>query len=149
MAVGEGGSERVVVLVEAKSHPKEVYGGGTQAGEVSRERIEQAIRSLQRELELEERPERWLDALRPDEPGHSSVYQSANRYAHLFWLRQEGVLAWLVHVLFVEDPTHGSTTRAQWEEALPKIEADLGLQDVTIPHAGHVFLPGLDPEIER
>jgi hypothetical protein len=51
--------------------------------------------------------DRWIRPLRPDLPGHSSVYQSANRYAHLYWLRDKGIDAWLVHVLFCDDPTYG------------------------------------------
>jgi hypothetical protein len=85
--------------------------------------------------------------LRPNDPGHSSVYQSANRFAHLLWLRERGIEAWLVHVLFHDDPTYRGTTRKEWEAALPQIEDDLGLRGVTVPHAGHVFLPGLPRDL--
>jgi hypothetical protein len=134
-----------VVLVEAKSHPKEIYGGGTKASPVSRKQITKALAETQRWLGLDEVPERWMDPLRPEERGHSSVYQSANRYAHLYWLRQQGIEAWLVHLLFVDDPTFGGTSRAAWEAALPQVEDDLGLRGVRVPYAKHVFLPGLDP----
>ena len=86
-----------------------------------------------------------MDPLRPDEPGHSSVYQSANRYAHLYWLAGEGIEAWLVHLLFVDVPTFGRAAREAWEAALPQIENDLGLRGVRVPNATHVFLPGLNP----
>lgn len=134
-----------VVLVEAKSHPQEVYGGGTQAGPVSRERIKKALAETQRWLRLNEEPERWMDPLRPAERGHSSVYQSANRYAHLYWLRKQGIEAWLVHLLFVDDP-FGRTSREAWEAALPQIEDDLGLRGVRVPDATHVFLSALSPD---
>jgi len=98
------------------------------------------------ELGLAEEPERWMDPLRPEEHGHSSVYQSANRYAHLYWLRKLGIEAWLVHLLFVEDPTFGRTSREIWEAAVPQIEDDLGLRGIRVPYATHVFLPGLDPD---
>jgi hypothetical protein len=131
------------LLVEGKSHPKEIYGGGCAATETSRRRIVEALRATQDWLGVDIPVETWLDPLRPDEPGHSSVYQSANRYAHLYWLRKiAGVDAWLVHLLFVNDPTFGTTSREEWDFALPRIEADLGLTDVQIPYAGHVFLPG-------
>jgi hypothetical protein len=137
--------DRAVVLVEAKSHPQEIYGGGTKAGPVSRKQIKKALAETQRWLGVDERPERWMDPLRPEEPGHSSVYQSANRYAHLYWLRQQGIDASLVHLLFVDDPTFGRTSREVWEAALPQVEDDLGVRGVRVPHARHIFLPGLDP----
>jgi hypothetical protein len=143
LAVGASGE---VVLVEAKSHPAEIYGGGTKASPASRQRIEKALRETQRELGISEAPEQWLDPLRPDDPGHSSVYQSANRYAHLHWLRGEGVEAWLVHVLITDDPTWKPTSREVWEEALPGIEHDLGLGSADTPYADHVFLPGRLPD---
>jgi hypothetical protein len=139
------GGGQGVVLCEGKSHPAEVYGGGCKAGEGSRARISRALAETRRWLGLDENPEGWMDPLRPDEPGHSSVYQSANRYAHLYWLRQcEGVEAWLCHLLFVDDPTYGTTSRAEWDAALPAIENDLGLAGTPVPFAGHVFLPGLE-----
>jgi hypothetical protein len=132
------------LLAEGKSHPSEVYGGGTGASPASRERIEQALLQTQRWLGVDIPVNRWLDPLRPGEPGHSSVYQSANRYAHLYWLREVAAVdAWLAHLLFIEDPTFKPTTREKWEYALPRIEADLGLVGVHIPCAGHVFLPGV------
>jgi hypothetical protein len=84
-----------------------------------------------------------MKPLRPHERGHSSVYQSGNRYAHLLWLRDQGIKAWLIHLLVVEDPTFGSTTREQWEAALPRVERDLGLEGVAVPGASHVFIRGL------
>jgi hypothetical protein len=131
-----------ILLCEGKSHPDEIYGGGTKATEPSRARIAEALAETQAWLGVPREPERWMDPLRPSEHGHSSVYQSANRYAHLYWLREkEGVEAWLCHLLFVDDPTYGATSRELWEEKLPQIERDLGLEDRTVPFAGHVFLP--------
>jgi hypothetical protein len=140
------------LLVEAKSHPEEIYGGGSQAGTSGTERsskarakIERALVDTQRRLGFQQPDaDRWMKPLRPKERGHSSIYQSANRYAHLFWLRDQGIDAWLAHLLIVEDPTFGSTTRKQWERALPKFERDLGLEGVEVPHASHVFIQGLN-----
>jgi hypothetical protein len=133
-----------VLLCEGKSHPAEVYGGGTKATERSRTKIAQALEATQTWLGVPPRAELWMDPLRPDQPGHSSLYQSANRYAHLYWLRElQGIEAWLVHLLFVDDPTYGTTSRAEWDRALPAVEEDLGLAGKHVPFAAHVFLPGL------
>jgi hypothetical protein len=136
-----------VLLVEAKSHPAEVYGGGSGATtEASVKRIRESLETTQRRLGIAIDADRWIRPLRPELPGHSSVYQSANRYAHLYWLREKRIDAWLVHVLFYDDPTYLHTTREEWEEALPRIEEDLGLRGVDLPYAGHVFLPGLNSD---
>jgi hypothetical protein len=133
-----------VLLCEGKSHPGEIYGGGTKARERSRTRIAEALGATQDWLGIPRAPERWMDPLRSAQSGYSSVYQSANRYAHLYWLREiAGVEAWLCHLLFVDDPTHGATSRECWDKKLPEIEQDLGLHGRTVPFAAHVFLPGL------
>jgi hypothetical protein len=139
------------LLVEGKSHPGEIYGGGTQAGstgtaagQASRAKIEHALLQTQRRLGIPEDAGRWMNPLRPGQPGHSSIYQTANRYAHLLWLRDQGVEAWLVHLLVTDDPTYGSTTLAEWAHALPGVERDLGLEGVEVPHASHVFIAGRD-----
>ncbi len=136
-----------VLLCEGKSHPAEVYGGGTKAGQRSRDRIAVALAQTQKWLRTPRDPQRWMDPLRPEERGYSSVYQSANRYAHLYWLREiAGVEAWLCHLLFVDDPTYGKTSRECWDEKLPEIERDLGLEGRAVPFVGHAFLPGLPQE---
>jgi hypothetical protein len=133
-----------VLLCEGKSHPAEVYGGGTKAGKRSRARIAAALAETQAWLGLPREPERWMDPLRPQQRGHSSVYQSANRYAHLYWLREcAGVEAWLCHLLFVDDPTYGTTSRECWDKKLSEIKHDLGLGVSVFPYADHVFLTGL------
>lgn len=68
------------------------------------------------------------------------LYQSANRLAHLSWLRSRGVRAWLVHLLFTDDP-HGATTEAAWKAAVHLADTRLGLKGVTVASAGHVLLP--------
>lgn len=142
------------LLVEAKSHPDEIYGGGSKAGESesargleSRKQIAAALAETQRALGVREGdPERWMTPLRASEPGHSSVYQSANRYAHLVWLRKNGVDAWLAQVLFYDDPTYRGTSLEQWKAALPRVGEDLGLRGMKVPHAENVFLPGRSPQ---
>jgi hypothetical protein len=125
-----------VVLAEGKSYPEEFRSGGTKAGDVSRERISSAIAATQQWLGVEKAPHLWLDDL----------YQSANRLAHLYWLREiAGVEAWLVHLLFTDDHTHRPATREEWEETLPSVDRDLGLTSQS-EFAAHTYLPTLAPE---
>jgi hypothetical protein len=67
------------------------------------------------------------------------LYQSANRLAHLSWLREQGVKTWLVHLLFTDDP-HGRTTAEEWEKAMTIADEELGVADISIPGAAHVTL---------
>jgi hypothetical protein len=50
------------------------------------------------------------------------------------------VWAWLVHLLFVEDP-HGPTTGAKWEKAMSAADEELGVAGLSIPAAAHIILP--------
>jgi len=69
------------LLIEAKSHPKEIYGPGCQAGAsgteaslAARAKIENALVWTQRRVGFEQADaDRWMKPLRPNEPGHSSV----------------------------------------------------------------------------
>jgi hypothetical protein len=120
---------RGVLLVEAKSHVSEVYGGGCKATARSRKRIEEAL----------ELTRRWLGAP-SDADWTGALYQSANRLAHLYFFREVmGVPAWLVNVYFIDDP-HSPTSRAEWEAALVGIKAQLGLAGITVPYATNLFL---------
>jgi hypothetical protein len=124
-----GLGEKGVVLVEAKSHPSEIYGGGCRASSRSRERIVTAL----------EKTKRWLGV--PGDAGWTGpLYQSANRLAHLYFFREVArIPAWLVNALFLDDP-HSPTGRGDWQTALAQVKAELGLTSVDIPHTGEVFL---------
>lgn len=126
-----------VVLVEGKSYPDELYGSGMQAkAAASQTKIEAALAATRTWLGVDGHAAAWTGPL----------YQSANRYAHLYWLREvAGVEAWLVHLLFVDDMTYRGASNEEWETALPPVEEELGLRNVQIPWAGHAFLPGLTP----
>jgi len=118
-----------VLLVEAKSHPPEAYGRGSQASEPSRTKIKQAL----------DKTKRWLGVRgRVDWTG--PLYQYANRLAHLFFFREVvRIPCWLVNAYFLCDP-HSPTTRSQWDEALERLKRELGLTDIDVPHLGEVFL---------
>jgi hypothetical protein len=148
LASGENG----IVLVEAKSHPAEIYGRGSAAGAsgtsraiANREQIVQALASTQAWLGMRDQdPERWMGPV--DDERHS-LYQTANRLAHLYWLREalgpsgKARKAWLAQVLFVEDPTFRSTSLDEWLDAIPRTWEQLGL-DGAPEHVGYVFLQG-------
>jgi hypothetical protein len=126
------------LLVEAKANVPELLGGAAtecKAGDVSRERIHKALDRTAQAIGA--RPpsiEAWLGPL----------YQTANRLAHLYFLRE--VLnrpdAWLLHILFEGDTTFKPTTRAQWKQALTEVDTALGLPS-PVPHAGHVLVEAL------
>lgn len=120
-----------VVLVEGKSYPDEMLKGSPIAATSgSHAKIEQALQWTRDRLEAHAHPDAWT----------GSLYQNANRLAHLCWLESVGVRAWLVHLLFTGDP-HGDTTPEQWGSALAEAEDRLGLTDVSLPNAAHVLLP--------
>jgi hypothetical protein len=123
-----------ILLIEAKSYPDELYGGGCQAKDAaSLELIKRSLGWTQAELGVSGKtPGDWCGPL----------YQSANRLAHLCWLRSLGIPAWLVHVLFVDDP-HRPTTADEWKAAIRRADLELGLDDITVDAAGHVLLPAL------
>jgi hypothetical protein len=120
---------RGVLLVEAKSHVREVYGGGCKASERSRKAIEAAL----------ELTKRWLGAS-PDSDWTGALYQSANRLAHLYFFREVAkVPAWLVNIYFFDDP-HSPTSREEWKVALGQVKGELALTGVAIPHTAELFL---------
>jgi hypothetical protein len=129
LAVTNVDGETGVILVEGKSYPDELFGSGCQASPKSRERIEAAFGRTQEWLGIEPDPARWCGRL----------YQTANRLAHLYWLREAlGVQAWFVHLLFTGDP-HKPTTEAAWKKAMAAADAELGLKG-PVDGMGHLVL---------
>ena len=127
--IGGDPAARGVILVEAKSYPAEIYGGGCQASPRSRKKIETALRKTKN----------WLD-VPEDIDWTGPLYQSANRFAHLHFFREEvGIPAWLVNVYFLDDPD-SPTTREEWRVALRQVKAELGLANIIVPHAAELFL---------
>lgn len=119
-----------VILVEAKSHASEVYGGGCRAAPRSRKTIEAALGATKAWLGVPENAD-WAGPL----------YQSANRLAHLYFFREVArVPAWLVNVYFLDDP-HSPTTLEEWQPAIAQVKAELGLTRIAIPHSAELFLP--------
>ncbi len=120
-----------VILVEAKSHIPEVYGTGCQAGKRSRKLIEHSLAAAKR----------WCGASQ-DADWTGALYQSANRLAHLYFLRE--VLkrrAWLINVYFLNDPIR-PTRHDEWENAIQLVKRTLGLP-LLLPGVLDVLLPAL------
>ena len=100
--------EGEVLLVEAKAHIAEMCSPGTMAGVVSRARIEDALEVAASQLKARPGRAPWAD----------HFYQLANRLAHLVFLRDRGVPAWLVLVNFIGDEEmKGPSTAEAWHAA--------------------------------
>lgn len=116
------------VLLEAKSRVREVYGDGCKASPTSRHKIVAALDATKS----------WL-GVSPAVDWTGRLYQSANRYAYLFFLRKVARLpAFLVNVYFIGDP-HSRTTRSEWDAAIEKVNEELGLKG-EVPFSGSIFL---------
>ena len=116
------------LLIEAKSHVPEIYGNGCGAGERSRMTIERALAETKT----------WLD-VDPDANWMGPLYQSANRYSYLYFLREIAkVDAYLINLYFTDD-LRSPTSRATWEPAIRKVNRELGLKR-SVPFSETVFL---------
>lgn len=128
-------SEQVgIVLVEAKSHRLEICGNGCGATSAKSMKLIDAGLALTQE---------WLSVKRSNQ-WKSSLYQYANRLAHLHFFRQvarPAVNAWLVNLYFLDDP-YRPTSQAQWDDFLPEIKWALDLPE-KVPFAVDLFLPAI------
>lgn len=125
---------RGVLLIEAKSHPSEIYGGGCQASSPK------SLRMIEAALQ---QTKRWL-GVPADVDWTGPLYQSANRLAHLHFFRQVvNVPAWLVNVYFIEDP-HSPTTLEYWRNALKQVKEELGITGIQVPNTAELFLEAKD-----
>ncbi len=116
------------VLVEAKSHVNEIYGNGCCASDASRQQICEALRKAKE----------WL-GVAPEADWTGKLYQSANRYAHLYFLRVVAKIdVFLVNVYFVND-RHSPTTIQDWTLAIREVKHRLGLVG-PVPFSSEVFL---------
>ncbi|HEY7389042.1 MAG TPA: hypothetical protein VH640_11080 [Bryobacteraceae bacterium] len=106
-----------ILMVEAKAHIDELCSKATQAGPVSRTKIEEALRETSSYLGAQLRAS-WSDLF----------YQLTNRIAHLYFLRKHGLDAWLILVNFIGDgDMKGPMTAAEWEAAYEIVWYVLGL----------------------
>jgi hypothetical protein len=133
--LGEDAGHSGVLLVEAKSYPKETYGPGCQAKDlVSRQKILDALDSAKSSY-----------GVPPETNWTGSLYQYANRLAHVYFLRARlGVPAWLVNICFTGDSSTMPTTEDGWRGDLPSIKKELGFRETVIPWVVDVILPAHD-----
>jgi len=122
-----------VLLIEGKSYPAEMRGSGCQAkARTSLDMITKAIDDTKRWLGADTEAD-WLGPL----------YQYGNRLAHVRFLRERGVEAWLVNLCFTDDETVKPTSEAEWRIGLADAKKELGLAG--IDHvAVDVLLPAVD-----
>ena len=123
-----------VLLVEAKAHIREFLSPGTSAGEKSRSTIERRLEECALFLGAS-RKAAWAE----------TFYQYTNRLAHLWFLRQHGVNAYLALVGFVGDgdmagPASGET----WDAAYLVASYALGLPE---RHALSKFIIKVHPQV--
>jgi hypothetical protein len=119
---------KAVLLVEAKSYPSELLGGGCKAGKSTRPRIQKSLDASKKFFKVQTAAD-WLGPL----------YQYANRLAHVHFLNIEcRHPTFLANVCFLEDP-HRSTSMAAWQSELKVLKSRLGLSAL-IPNTVDVFL---------
>jgi hypothetical protein len=114
LAVSDRGDR---LLVEAKAHIEELCSPASQAAGTSREMIEAALSQTAQYLGANQHAA-WT----------TLFYQMANRLAHLYFLRKQGLNAWLVLINFVGDKEmFGPTSPAEWKAAYQIVWFVLGL----------------------
>ena len=122
---------RGCILVEAKSHEKEIEGNGCGATDAS---LQQILRALCKTKE-------WLE-VSPAADWTGKLYQSANRLAHLYFLRKiAGIDAYLLNVYFMNDShwQNSAKTVQEWKPAIQDVQRRLGLTS-PVPFSEEVFL---------
>lgn len=112
-----GRSGNTYFLVEAKANIPELISDCQASAPHSLEKINAAMG----------RTQQWLGA-RPHIDWLAGFYQYANRLAHLYFMREIAkVDAYVVFLYILNDPTHISTSRIEWQGALELQRALLGL----------------------
>ncbi len=118
------------VLAEAKSYVGEMESSCAARARDSLYKIDAALTKTKD----------WL-GVRREIDWKTGLYQSANRLAHLYFLREVAGLkaVWLVNLCFVAD-SHRSTSEAEWRDGLAESKKRLGLP-ATIPWVSDILLP--------
>lgn len=122
-----------VILLEAKSHFKELGTSPCGAKADSLEKIRRSLSVVKQALGVRE----GADSL-------GKYYQYANRLAHLHWLYLEGIPAWLVFLYFIGDRgQQGPDSEAEWRCRLNEMRVALGLPEYHIlsDRIINIFMP--------
>lgn len=128
-----------VLLIEAKAHIPEMLSPGTRATGEARAKILDTLNRVRGELV----PKSGTD-------WDGAFYQYANRIAHLYFLREQGINAHLIYVYFLNaSDVDGPTTREAWEGATTLMESVLGIRRTRLSRYMHkVFVDVRDLEVE-
>ncbi len=123
-ALGKTDSGKII-LVEAKSHLKEIVTPGTQASETSRKKITASLEETKTFLKVD-----------PSVNWSGTFYQYTNRLAHLYLLRiLNKIDSYLVFVYFLnDDEMEGPKTVREWQAGITVMEAALGLRKNRLSH---------------
>lgn len=119
------------ILVEAKSHVAEIYSGGS---------VVSSSDSIGKIQEAFDETKSWL-GVSPHVDWTGRLFQFANRYASLHFLREiVGVRAFLMNVYFIDDPVR-PTSRKEWDDAIESVNRELGIKG-EVPYSAACFLRG-------
>lgn len=122
------------VLIEAKSHITEMGSACKAESARSEEMIKKALDETAQHLGAAVNSH-WTE----------EYYQTANRYAHLYFLRKIALVpAWLVNVYFTNDRSVEPTSRSEWEKKLEEIRQLMGLGGNSIPFTAELFLEAVN-----
>ncbi len=111
-----------ILLVEAKSHIKEMQSSGS--GATSQKSIDKIAHSLKE-------TQRFLGVDQSVDWAKSPYFQYANRLAHLYWFRElKGLPAYLIMLYFLNDVEQGGPSMiAEWGKAISEEEHCLGIPE--------------------
>jgi hypothetical protein len=113
----------------------EIYGSGCQASATSLILIKKSLAAAKR----------WCGA-REDADWTGPLYQSANRLAHLYFIRERlKRSAWLINLYFTGDP-YRPTNQDEWHRKLQIVKNTLGLT-TEVPGVIDLFLPALSANL--
>ena len=121
---------RALVLVEAKSHAREML-TATSASVKSLPKIQNAFQRLSTDWQVLITPQ-WT----------SEYYQYANRLAHVFFLNEIcGRPAFLAFLYIVGDAAmRGPNSRSEWETIIDRTHRSLGVQSKLPPYVIDAFV---------
>src|SRR5579859_757450 len=134
LAVVEGTNPRGVVLIEAKSHISEMESKCGAKSSRSLQKIREALALTAQSLGVGMNAS-WME----------NYYQTANRYAHLRFLHNVGVPAWLVNVYFMNDQSikhiePPPRSADEWHESLKQVKKRMGIDKISVPFTADLFI---------
>lgn len=106
IGIAKTNEQDTIILVEAKAHTKETKSRCSATSQESIDKINNALEYTHSKLANNQYDDNvWL----------KSYYQLANRLAFLVHLKEQGVNVKLLLLNIVEDPTHISTSKEEWD----------------------------------